>query len=323
MLKRIVFSCFMSAALLNVCVLTMANLPTPNITPTHHLNRIVAVVNEEVITQSEFDHAFMAAQQQFAQSGTPMPDATTFKKQVLDQLIYQKLQLQLAKRNNIKTTDTEVNDAIKRIAARNHITVEVLAQKLQEQNIPFDTFKSQISKQIILSKLQRQALNNTVTVSKAEVAAFRAQHANEINSTQYHLATILIPLPESPTDAQVAQAKTTAMAVLQQVHAQKNFEAVMAKYPGSSDLNWRSLNELPQLFAASIMKMQVGEIIGPIQAPNGFHILKLQNIRSKPGNLSNEQIQMILYQQKFSKMLRPWLEQLRKSAYVKVYITFS
>lgn len=299
-----------------------ATLPTPTVSPAHSLNRIVAVVNEEIITQSEFDHALAVSRQQVAQSGVQMPEEKVFKKQVLDQLIYQKLELQLAKRNNIQASEAEINTAIARIAAQNNITVDVLKQKVQEEGVSFAEFKKNIGQQIILSKLQHQVIGN-ITVSKAEITAFRAKHANEVSGTkQYHLATILIPLPESPTPAQIAQAKATATAVYNEVRTKKNFSAVMAKYPNSSDLGTHALNDLPQIFVNPASKMRVGEVAAPIQAPNGFHVLKLIGIEQKGGGLTDQQIQMYLYQQKFEQALKPWLEKLKAAAYVKIYITF-
>jgi peptidyl-prolyl cis-trans isomerase SurA len=306
--------------LFSVNLLATATLPTPNVTPVHNLNRIIAVINDEIITQSEFDHALVVSRQQVIHNGMKMPDEKTFRNAVLDQLIYQKLQLQLAKRNNITATDTEVNDAIDRIIAQNHITLAILKQKLQEEGVAFDVFKTNIRQQIIIGKLQRQAIGNSITVSKAEVAEFRAKHPAQVGPIQYDLATILIPLPESPTEAQVAQAKATATAVYNEVRTQQNFDAVMAKYPGSSDLGYRALSDLPQIFAVQVVKMHSGEIAGPIQAPNGFHVIKLLDAQQKGGNnLTDQQVQIIIYQQKMDKLLEPWLQKLKKSAYIKIY----
>jgi peptidyl-prolyl cis-trans isomerase SurA len=322
MFKKSVLSLLMGG--LFASFVASATLPTPTVTSMHNLNRIVAVVNESVITQSEFDHALVVSKQEALQNHIPIPDEKTFKQHVLDQLIYQKLQLQLAKRNNITATNKEIDEAIGRIATQNHITVDILKQKIAQEGVTFETFKKQLGRQIIITKLQRQALGSNVTVSKAEVAAFRAQHAAELRgNVQYDLATLLIPLPDSPTPEQVAQAKEKALAVYQQVKTQKNFDALMNQYPGSSDLGYRNLNDLPQLFAAQAVKMRVGEIAGPIQAPNGFHILKLLDTKQQGGGgPTNEQIQMIVYQQKFDKLLRPWLLKLKQSAYVKVYVEF-
>lgn len=320
MLNKVFFALSMGL-LFSVNLVATATLPTPTLTPVHHLNRIIAVVNEEIITQSEFDRALVISKQQIQHSGVQMPDEKTFRKEVLDQLIYQKLQLQIAKRNNITATDAEVDTAIGRIITQNHITLAILKQKLQEEGTSFESFKDSLRQQITISKVQRQAVGGSISVSKAEIAEFRKQHAAQLNpASQYDIATIIIPLPESPTDAQIAQAKATATLVYNTVRTQNNFNALMEKYPGSSDLGFRALSDLPQLFAAQVVKMHPGEVAGPIQAPNGFHVIKLIDVQQKAGNLTTQQIQMIIYQQKFEKLLRPWLEKLKKSAYVKIYI---
>ena len=289
---------------------TLANhaLPTPNATPMKPLNGIAAIVNDDIITQSQFDHAVIAAKQQLTQSNIPVPNTATLKKQVMDQLIYQHLQLQIAKRNNIEATDKQINEAMAGIAEQNKIPVAELKTKLAQEGISYHTFRSQISKQIIISQLQHQAVSN-VSVSKKDIADFRAQHKAELNPTQYHVANLLLP------------SKTKAEQLMKKLRTSHlHFDQLMQDHPGSSDLGWRNLNDLPTLFSNAIQQKKPGTIAGPLHAANGYHIIKLLGTRNKSGGPTDTQVQNILMQQKFQKALQKWLQQLRHSAYIHINI---
>ena len=309
---------FIVIPFLTVCAFAQSTLPAPTITPEQSLDQIVAVVNDEIITQNEFARAARAVKQRFVQEHVPLPSKKTFKQQVLHQLIYQKLQLQLAKRNNIRVTNKEVNAAIVRIAAQNHFSGAVLKQELAQEGINYKQFCSQLQKQLTISKLQHQVVDSGVTINKFDIAEFQKQHRKQLAPTQYHIATVLIPLPNSATQTQTNHAREKAILILKQLRSGSSFETGMKMHTGSIDLGWRTADDLPQVFASAITKMRANEIIGPIQAPNGFHIIKLINKEEK-GGLTDQQVQQIVYQQKFQQALQKWLLQLRHAAYVRVY----
>lgn len=316
MLKKILN--FIVISFTTVCTFVQPTLPAPTITPKQLLNQIVAVVNDEIITQNEFTHAVGIAKQQFVQERVPLPDGQTFKQQVLDQLIYQKLQLQLAKQNNIKVTNKEISAAVARIAAQNHFSGTALKQKLAQEGMTYKQFSSQLQRQLIISKLQHQTVGSDITINKSEIAAFKKQHQKQLTLTQYHVATILIPLFDSATQAQINYTKGKAILVLNKLRNGSSFKTSMKIYPGSIDLGWRTANDLPQVFVSVITKMKPNEILGPIQAPNGFHIIKLIDKKAK-SSLTDQQVQQIVYQQKFDQALQKWLLQLRHAAYVRIY----
>ncbi|ABS77171.1 peptidylprolyl isomerase [Coxiella burnetii] len=318
MWKKILTSMVIILSVTSISAFAQSTLPAPNATHEQSLDQIVAVVNDEIITQSELNHALTAAKQQFMQRQISLPDQKTFKKQVLDQLIYQKLQLQVAKHNQIKVTNNEINAAVARISQANHLSQTALKQKLTQEGISYKEFRSQLQKQLIISKLQHQALQDTISINKSDIAAFQKQHAGQIASTEYHIATILIPLPASATQAQINHAKGKAALVLKQLQKGSSFETAMKMHPGSADLGWRSAKELPQVFVKTVLKMKPNEVTGPIQAPNGFHIIKLLDKEAK-NTVSDQQIQRIVYQQKVEKALQKWLTQLRSSAYIHIY----
>lgn len=318
MLKKIVS--FIVISFITVCAFAQSTLPAPTttITPEESLDQIVAIVNDAIITQSEFAHAVCVAKQQLVQEHVPLLDEKTFKRQVLNQLIYQKLQLQLAKRSNIKVTNKEVNAAIALITAQNHFSGAVLKQKLAQEGITYKKFRSQLQQQLTISKLQRQTIGSSITVNKSDIAAFQKQHQKKLTPTRYHVATILIPLPDYATQAQIDHARRKATLILKQLRSGSSFKTAMKMHPGSIDLGWRTVGDLPQVFASAITKMKLNEVVGHIQAPNGFHIIKLIDKEAK-SSVTDQQIQQIVYQQKFEQALQKWLLQLRHAAYVRIY----
>lgn len=294
----------------------------PNAAQEKPLDRIVAVVNSEIITQNEFDRALDAARQQFTQHHVPVPDEQVFQKRVIDQLIYQKLQLQLAKQRKITVSDKEINAAIVRIAAQNRLSQSALKEKLTRQGISCQELRNQIEKQLLISKLQQQVMANNIAISKSDIVAFKKRHQAQITFVRYHVATVLIPVPKgiiAATQAQINHAKDTAFLVLKQLHKGLSFESAMSAHPGSGDLGWWSINDLPQVFVSSIKKMKSNEILGPIQAPNGFHLVKLLG-KETQNMVNSRQIKQAVYQQKFERALQQWLGQLRRSSYVRIYI---
>lgn len=293
-------------------------LSAPTIVPEQQLDQIIAVVNDEIITQSEFIQTESVVKQQFVQEHIPLPDRKTFKQQVLNQLVYQKLQLQLAKRNNIKVTNQEVNTAVTRITAQNHFSRAALKQKLAQEGITYEQFRSQLQKQLTILKLQHQIVGGNITVNKSEIAAFKKQHQKQLTYTQYHVATILIPLSDSAIQTQIDHAKKKAILILNKLHKGSSFETGIKTHHGSIDLGWRTADNLPQVFASVITKMKLNEVVGPIQTSNGFHIVKLIDKEVK-SRVTDQQVQQIIYQQKFKQALQKWFLQLRHVAYVRIY----
>lgn len=308
-----------SLLIISIASMAQSSLLKSNAIHEKFLDKIALIVNNEIVTQSEFNHSLAVAKQQSTRNYISMSNKKVFRKQVINQLIYQKLQLQLAKQNKLKASDEEINTTIARIADQNQLSQSALKEKLIQQGISYLEFRNQIQKQLLISKLQQQVIANNITVSKSDVIDFRKQHQFQIVSTRYHVATILIPVPEYTTQAQIDHAKCKAFLILKQLRKGLNFKYVMSIYPGSSDLGWRLIGDLPQIFASSISKIKLNEVVGPIQAANGFHLIKL--LGKEIQDVSNsQQIQQAVYQKKFEKALRQWLWQLRRSSYIRIYI---
>lgn len=247
------------------------------------IDHIVAIVNDGVITQSQLDRQFALAQEQLQQTHGPMPAASVLRDQVLQHMIDEQLQLDLAKKLGIKVTDADVDRAIAGIAQQNSISVAELQTKVVQQGMTYDQYQQQIRKQMIISQLQQHEVASRVTVSQQEINdALSAMAKQPVQKDpSYHLLDMVVPLSETPTPQQVSAAQQLAQSIVVKLRAGADFgQTVLAgasyKPPlQGGDLGWHKLSELPDLFVAPVQHLQPGNITDPINTPNGFHILKL------------------------------------------------
>src|SRR3990167_6188048 len=153
-MKTIVSICIVCLSLWGAHAIAKPPLPIPNNTPEQPLNRIVAIVNSDIITQTELNQALRGAEQQLSQNGMPPPSKTALEKQVLNQLIFMKIQLQIAQKNHITVSEEEVDAAIGRLAAQNKISVPTLKEALAKEGLSYPYFRNKIKQQLIIAKLQ-------------------------------------------------------------------------------------------------------------------------------------------------------------------------
>lgn len=292
---------------------------------TQSLDRVVAIVNDAVITDSELATNTKAAKQQLIATQKPIPDAAALRQQVLDRLIFDTIQLQIAKRNNIEISSEEVNKAIQGMADESHLTLEQLKKAVERDGIPYTTFRKRINDQMITSRLQQSAVGSKVNVSEAEVNEYlQSMNNKKMGSSEYHLLHILVPLPEPATQQQIQATAARAQKLVDTLKQGGNFQQVATNNStgtqalAGGDLGWRKVAELPTLFADQLSKIKMNEIAGPFRAPNGYHILKLVDVRNDPTKLTQSQVKNLIYRRKFNENVQVWLQQLRDSAYIKV-----
>lgn len=293
------------------------NLPQPKISLIP-LDGTIAIVNDEIITGSELSNAIQMAKRQLQASGTPLPPDNKLRQDVLNQLIYGKIQLQLAKKYKLEATDEQIKQAVMRIVHNNHLTFTEFKAKLAQGGISLSKFKQQIRNQILIEQLQQMAVSKDVSVTNDDIAQFREKYKAQLESQgkQYNVADLLIPFPDNATAAQKAQTQAIALKVLNQLKQGTNFNTLEQRYPGTN-LGWQPLSSLPDVFAPTLQHMKPNTISGVIEAGNGYHILKLLGVQGDAGP-SKEQIQQLVYRQKFQLALIKWLEDMRKQAYVKI-----
>lgn len=250
------------------------------------LDRIVAVVNNSVITQQQLNEQIELSRQQLLAENKSIPNAVTFRKQVLNKMIDNQLQLQLAANTGLKIDEATLDKTIMSIAQRNNFTLEQLRQQLQQQNIPYAKYRQQIREQLIISKLQQDEVASKVTVTDQETKDMLLHMPKPVSQkAAYRVEDLLVPFPNHPTAADISHIKDVALFLLQQTKQGISFQDLIEKANkynpplAGGDLGWRPLNELPDIFQASVKKLKPGEVTGPIQADNGFHLIRLLEMR--------------------------------------------
>jgi peptidyl-prolyl cis-trans isomerase SurA len=249
------------------------------------LDRIAAVVDEDIILQSELDRAVANIRGQYAGRENQLPPADVLQRQVLERLILMRLQSARAATTGIRISDEEVDAAVANIARQNSITPDQMRQQLARDGMTLADFRASLRDEIMSQRLRQRFAQSKISVSDAEVDAAMAAQAG--GNAQYHLAHILVALPEGATAEQIAtgQKKIEGIKGLLD-RGEMEFSAAAVRYSDSpnalegGDLGWRSLDQIPASFANTIHNMQTGQVIGPIRGPSGFQLIKLEEIRN-------------------------------------------
>ena len=249
------------------------------------IDRIVAVVNDDVVLQSELDRATTNVLAQYSrQSSGQLPPADILRKQVLERLILVRLQVAQATQQGIRVSDQDVDAALGNVANQNRMTPDQLRANLARDGVDFADFRDSLRDEIAIQRLRQRYAQTSVSVSDAEVDAAMSAHAN---STQYHLAHLLVALPENPTPEQIATAEKKIAGVKDLIDkGEMNFATAATRYSDSQnaleggDLGWRSSDEIPTAFANMISSMQPGQILGPIRGASGFQLVQLVDTRA-------------------------------------------
>ncbi|MGI9303074.1 MAG: peptidylprolyl isomerase [Gammaproteobacteria bacterium] len=242
------------------------------------LDRIVVVVEDDVITQSEFDERLQITRQRL--SSTPPVDV--LRRQVLERLVMEKLQLQEAERFGMSVDDITLNDATRDIARRNNMNLEEFRRNLLAEGIDYIEFREQIRNELVIDRLRQRQLQGRVRVSDQEIDEFIASQSGALNSqAEYRLGHILIALPEAASPEQIQAARERAQAVRQKLLDGEDFTEVAVSSSNGQraleggDLGWRSAPQLPSIFARAVTGMKTGDTSDLIRSPSGFHIVRL------------------------------------------------
>ena len=248
------------------------------------LDRIAAVVDEDVILQSELQRAIANIKAQYAGRENQLPPEDVLSRQVLERLVLVKLQVARAQGSGIRVSDQELNQAMNAIAQQNGSNLDALRQRLAHDGIDFNDFRASVRDEITVQRLRQSFAQSRISVSEGEVDAALKQQATVGN--QYHLAHILIALPDGSNADQIATGQKKAEGVKALLDkGELDFNAAAVRYSDSpnalegGNLGWRSLDEIPQAFAQKMEKMKPGEVVGPIRGPSGFQLLKLVEVR--------------------------------------------
>ena len=272
-------SLFLLAGLLAALSVQAAVLP---------VDRIVAVVNDDVIMESELETRLRTIKGQLEQRNTKLPPEATLRKQVLERLIINHLQLQAAERTGVRISDERLNVSIARIASQNKISLAQFRSTLERDGFDFNVFREDIRREMIISRLVQRVVKQRINITDQEIANFLATNKNQASgANEYRLSHILIQLPEAASTEQVEAAQRKADATVAKLRGGADFGQIAAASSAGQqafeggDLGWRKAVQLPSLFADVVAGMSKGDIADPIRSPSGFHIIQLADVRGQ------------------------------------------
>jgi peptidyl-prolyl cis-trans isomerase SurA len=241
------------------------------------------VVEDGVILESELEAKVSAIEQTLRSSQTPLPPGDILQRQVLERLIVDRIQLQLAEKAGIRVDDETLRQAVQQIARRNNMDMEEFRNSLRQEGMDYATFVDQIRTEIATGRLRNGQVNSQIKLSDREVEHFLATQGKSslARDSQYHLGHILIATRQAASPRDVQQARDKAEKLVSEIKAGLDFKQASIRSSDSpqalngGDLGWRKLSEIPSLFAEVVPGLHEGEVAGPIRSPSGFHIIKL------------------------------------------------
>ncbi len=255
------------------------------------LDRIVAIVNNTAITQTEVNQHISLVKQQFAQA-TQIPEAD-LNQQVLDRLILDKIELQLAEQSGILIDEPTVDEAIQQMLRNQRLSLDQLKTQLNQEGLSFEQFRHNIRHELAIHQLQKKTVGHEIAVSEREVEQYLKTLAEYQQAhSEYRLRHILIALPPSPTPEQIRRAETEATELLAQIRQGADFSSLAVRYSKGQqaleggDLGWRKGSELPTLFTKNLQTLKVGAVDGLYRNASGFHLIQLADKRQAYADIS-------------------------------------
>lgn len=246
------------------------------------LNRVIAIVDNDVIMQSQLDARTREVQQTIAKRGAQVPPADVLSQQVLERLIVENLQLQIGERSGIRITDEELNQAMTSIAQRNRLTLEQFGAALARDGLSLKDAREQIRREMVISRVRQRRVAERIQVTDQEVQNFLASDMGKMQlSEEFRLANILVPLPEGASPEAIQAAARKVSSLYDQLRSGGDFAQLAIANSASEnaleggEIGWRKAAQLPPPLDGVIGALSPGEITEPIRTPNGFMIIKL------------------------------------------------
>lgn len=310
---------FLSGSIIVSTIIFNPAFATPQNSSVTKLDRIIAIVNNDVITQSELNQEILQAKKQAQHTNSPLPPEGEIRKQVLNHLIDKNLQMQLARSKNIQATDQDIDTALNNIAKQNNMSLAQLKQALANSGTDYTEFRNRIHEQLLLQRLQQQeVVSKNLGITDQEVTEYMRKNQGKHQYSAFHVIDILIPVAEVSSQDQMKSAQQRADTIAKNLRHGNSMDT--SKEPGieSNDLGWRTGPELPALFVTQIEALNKGGVTAPVKAPNGYHVLQLIDAKGEEIKLTKKDAQNLAFQKKAADAVQKWLQELRGSAYIKV-----
>lgn len=251
------------------------------------VDSILVVVNNEVITRQEVAERLASVEKRMAAQNVQLPPRAQLVRQLVERMIVERAQAQMAKESGIVVDDAMLDRAMQRIAEQNKLSMPEFRTRLEAEGMNYASFREEIRREILSQRLREREVDNKVVVTESEIDNYLAAEANAGGQRQeLDIAQILIRVPENATPEQLSARRERAEDVLRQLKTGADFAKTAAAYSDASDalsggdLGWRPADRLPQLFLDGVSKLQDGQVSGLLKSGNGFHILKLVGRRA-------------------------------------------
>ena len=251
------------------------------------IDSIHVVVNDEVITKNEVAGRVAQVAQNLKARGGQLPDQATLERQVVESMIVERAQLQLAKEMGVRVDDRTLDATIGRIAEGQKMSVQELRNQMEKEGLPYSQFREDIRNEIMMQRLREHEVDSKIQISEAEVDTYlAASKAAAAVKVEMELSQILVRVPENASPEQIAARRARAEEVMRQLRTGADFAKTAATYSDApdalkgGDIGWRDPDRLPPVFAGELRKLQPGQVTQIIKTNVGFHILKMSNKRS-------------------------------------------
>ena len=258
------------------------------------LDRIIAVVDQDVITEKELQEKINSVISNLKNQKIEIPSEGVLRKQVMERLIANSIQIQLALQTGLKINDAQVDKTIERIAEKNKLNVVDFKKTLEKDGTNFFKFREEIRNEITIAQLKEREVDSKILITDGEIDNFLNAQSKEIQD-EFDVAHILIRVPEDASPEKLEKLKNKAEEASKQIQSGKSFTQVSAAFSETpnalegGNLGWKKASDLPTLFVDALKKIEVGSLSPILRSPNGFHILKLINKKGSSGPVVVEQ----------------------------------
>lgn len=259
------------------------------------LDRIAAIVKDDVVMQSQLEQRILTVSDQIRSRNSIIPPAEVLQSQVMERLILESIQLQLGERAGIRIDDKTLHDTLIDISKRNGMDLAEFKLAIEADGMSYTQAREQIRRDLLINRVRQQQVSSRIHVSDQEVRNFELSEEGQYQlSEDYHLAHILIALPDAASPGQIAKAKQKAGEIYQQLKDGENFQQLALNHSSGQfaleggDLGWRKADQIPSLFASIVTTMKVDAIAKPMRSASGFHIVKLINKRGGVNHIQHQ-----------------------------------
>ena len=257
-------------------------------TPGSTLDRIVAVVNDDIIAWSELEERLNRVRRQLRQSGTALPPPDALRRQVLERLILFRVQLRIARESGIRVDDERLNRTLSRLAEQNGLPLREFRNAVERDGYDFAEFREEIREEIMISEVRRLRVENQINISQRDIDDYISMmdsRGTDADRHRYRIGHILVAVPDGASTEEIGAARERAERVLAEIRGGADFANMAVTHSDGQqaleggDLGWRQAGDLPTVFGDAILTLEVGDVSEPIRSASGFHLVKLVDRR--------------------------------------------